>query len=146
MIRRTLCIVVLLAAGPLVAWGLHALPQDPRRAAVVLGLGVIGIGLNLTGAARSTLPLRGWLRGLAVAVATVVAVAVLVMHLRLRIELLPDLPDDAAAMREAMQRAATGLLWITAALAHVIVGVLLLPRFAAQPPVPKFASSTPRSD
>lgn len=140
MFRKLIC-AALLAAGafPLV-WALRIASEDPRRAAVIAALALLGILLNLVSLARDTLLLRPWLRALALAVTLVLLVAVVGGWAYLKQVEIPRLPRPAADIREHFDGIARNLLVVAATLAYVGVSILLLPRpprARATPPPPQ---------
>lgn len=128
MSRKLIC-AVLLATGafPLV-WALRIALEDPRRAAVIAALAVLGVVLNLVSLARDTLPLRPWLRALALAVTLVLLVAVVGGWAYLAHVAIPRLPRPATDIREHFDGIARNLLVVAATLAYVAASILLLPR------------------
>jgi len=137
MLRRSLNVLLMAGGGVPLVWALRSLSGEPRRAAALALLALIGIALNLTGLTRKTLNVRGWLRGLACAVAAVAAGASLLLWHRVTYDALPAIAKDDIVLRAKVASAGTSLVCIAVALIYVGVSMALLPprRPAGREPV-----------
>jgi len=136
-LRRRLAHVILLFAGLAPAvWAICVFRPDPRRAAVLAALAVIGLGLNGVALAKPGFGIRTPLRVIACGVALILLAGVMAMWTRIQTEYLPGLerPLAADAARVQLLRMAAGnLLWITAATAYVALTLFVLPKPAKKP-------------
>jgi len=128
ILRRIVNILLIGFGGVPLVWALRSYPADPRRAAAVAALVVIGIALNLTGLVRRDLNVRAWLRVLACGVAGVVAIATLLLWHQVTYGALPSVPEDDAVLRAKVALAGGSLLWIAVGLVYVGVSIGVLPR------------------
>ena len=134
--RRLVHIALLLAGFVPAVWGICIFGSDPRRAAVLVALAVLGLALNGTVLARPTFGLRIALRIIAAGVALIVLASVMAMWQWIRGELLPAIPAAATARREILQTDSKNLLWIAASVAYVFLTVVILP-MPAEPGRPR---------
>ncbi|MGD8450669.1 MAG: hypothetical protein PVJ57_02525 [Phycisphaerae bacterium] len=128
MIRRLVSAALLV--GGLLALGRALLtePLDQRRAVAVTLLLAVGAGLNVIGLLGSTLPVRNWLRGLAV----VVGLAALAAVLGLRWSAERVLDDVSPANREGrayVSQVLGGSQWHALGVGYATVSVLFLPPY-----------------
>ena len=129
MMRRLINVLLLLGGVGLLAWMLRAADIGPRRAAIVVMLVTIGVGLNLIGALRRSLSLRPWLRVLAVCVAGACLAGVLAMYWATQ-GMLAEAALEQVQLREYLTATLRGLSWVAIALAYTLLSVLVLPRRA----------------
>ncbi len=135
MLRRIVNLLLIAFGGVPLVWALRSYLADPRRAAVVAALAVIGIALNLTGLMRRDLNVRAWLRVLACAVAGVAAIATLLLWHQVTHETLPSVPQDDVVLRAKVALAGGNLLWMAVGLAYVGASIGVLPRCRPSAPV-----------
>ncbi|MBU0616081.1 MAG: hypothetical protein KKI02_00020 [Planctomycetes bacterium] len=139
--RRLVHIALLLAGFVPAVWGICIFGSDPRRAAVLIALAILGLALNGTVLTRPGFGLRIPLRVIAAGVALIVLAGVMAMWQWIRGELLPATPPAAGARHEILRTQSANLLWIAAAVAYVFVTVLIFPI-----PAEKGGPQTGRSD
>ena len=124
MLRRIVNLLLIGLGGVPLVWALRSYAADPRRAAAVAALAVIGIVLNLTGLVRRDLNIRGWLRVLACGLAGLAAIAALLLWHQVMYDALPSVPEDDTVLRAKIALAGGSLLWIALGLAYVAAGWL----------------------
>lgn len=127
LLRFVSALCVVLGAFPII-WSLRALSDDPRRAAAVGGLALIGVLLHVLAAGDVRLRIRPALRAAALAAVGVMLLGVLLGLRRLVVEVIPTVPLSQAAARADFQRVVISLQVLGATLAYVGLGVLLLRR------------------
>jgi hypothetical protein len=127
MTRRLLCLFLLIIGALPLLWAARSFAVDPRRAAAVGLLALIGIALNTTGLLRRALDVRWPMRAVALLVAGVTGAGTLVLWYRMSSDVLAAVPDDDAALRARVALAAAGLLWIAVGLGYVGLSIALLP-------------------
>jgi hypothetical protein len=142
--RRIVHVALLLAGFAPAVWGVCIFMSDPRRAAVLISLAVLGLVLNATTLTKPAFGLRIALRVIAAGVALIVLAAVMAMWQWIRRELLPGIPPDDVARREIVQADCENLLWIAGAVTYVLVSILILPIPPGQSEPP--AGESPRID
>ena len=127
MLRRIAQVVLLFAGLAPAIWAVCIFGSDPRRASVLGALAALGLCINGTALAKRDFGLRVPLRVIACGVALVVLAAVMAMWHWLRKQYLPAVPTLDVARRETAVTAAYNLLWIAAAVGHVVLTILILP-------------------
>jgi len=118
--------VLILGVAPLL-WSGRAFALDPRRAAAVALLTLIGMCLSGTGILRRALDVRWPVRAVALLAAGATSAATLVLRYRMLSDVLPALQNHDVELRPKAAMAAASLLWIAVGLAYVGVSIALLP-------------------
>jgi hypothetical protein len=126
MLRRLLNAFLLVAGAGPIGWALASRDFDVRRSVGIGFLLLVGVGLNLTGLIRRSVPLRPWLRVLGVLVSLAVLGGVLAIR-RFAGETLDSLSETNIVLREPLAKAQSGLLWLALATVYVGASVVLLP-------------------
>lgn len=127
MWRRPVHVVLLFLGIAPCAWAASIITTDPRRAAVLLGVGCIGLALNGCSLAYPRWGMRLPLRIIAVGVGMIVLAAVMAMWQWIRGELLPETPPAATAGRELLQGQMSNLLWIAGSVVYVLSSLAIRP-------------------
>jgi hypothetical protein len=136
MLRRIAYVVLLFVGIAPAVWAVCVFSSDPRRAAVLAGLAVLGLGLNGVALAKPGFGIRGPLRVIACGVGLTVLASVMAMWHQIRTDYLPRVSASGDGLAERFALAAGNLLWIAGTVAYVLLTVLLLPRPAkrSEPP------------
>ena len=128
MYGRLIAIVLLATGAALLYWTLIVLGLGPRHSGMIGLLALIGLWLNVAGLLNYNLPMRPWLRVLAVLVCGASLVGVLFVRWDTQITL-STLSTEQMLIRQHLSNAIRGASWITVALLYLIVSLLALPKF-----------------
>ena len=131
MYGRLTAIVLLAAGAGLLCWTLMALGLGPRHSGTIGLLVLVGLWLNLAGLLKYNLPMRPWLRVLAVLVCCVSLAGVLFVRRDTQVTL-ATLSAEQMLIRQHLSNAIRGASWIAVAFLYLIVSLLALPKYREQ--------------
>jgi hypothetical protein len=133
-LRFLSALLVVLGAFPLI-WSMRMMSDDPRRAAAVAGLSLIGVSLHLLVAGDIRLRVRPALRLTALAAVGIMLLGVILGLRRLVVEVIPTVPLSQVAARDEFHRVVLSLQVLAGVLVYVGLGILMLRR-PSPPAVP----------